>query len=81
LETNVERLYRLCMALLKGNLADEKLWQRTGKVAAVFARSAIQKLIEEFAGARSTTRLTIASKSETTLRQDIGEAELSAKSN
>jgi hypothetical protein len=69
------------MALLKGNLADEKLWQRTGKVAAVFARSAIQKLIEEFAGARSTTRLTIASKSETTLRQDIGEAELSAKSN
>src|SRR5580658_6906425 len=48
LETNGERLYRLCLALVDRNLADEKLWQRTGKVAVVFAQSAIQKLIEEF---------------------------------
>jgi hypothetical protein len=32
------------------NLADEKLWQKTGKVAVVFARTAIQRLIEEFTG-------------------------------
>src|ERR1700691_6579029 len=50
LETNGERLYRLCLALVERNLADEKLRQKTGKVAVVFARSAIQKLIEEFAG-------------------------------
>jgi hypothetical protein len=50
LETNGERLYRLCMALVERNLSDEKLWQQTGKVAVVFAQSAIQKLIEEFAG-------------------------------
>jgi hypothetical protein len=50
LETNGERLYRLCLALVERNLADEKLWQRSGKIAAVFARSAIQKLIEEFSG-------------------------------
>jgi hypothetical protein len=49
-ETNGERLYRLCLALVERNLADEQLWQRTGSVAVVFARSAIQKLIEEFAG-------------------------------
>jgi len=51
LETNGERLYRLCLALVERNLADEQLWQRTGEVAVVFARSALQKLIEEFAGA------------------------------
>ena len=50
LETNGERLYRLCLALIERNLADEKLWQKTGNVALVFARSAIQKLIEEFSG-------------------------------
>jgi hypothetical protein len=50
LETNGERLYRLCLALVKRNLADEKLWQQTGNVALVFARSAIQKLIEDFSG-------------------------------
>jgi len=38
------------MALVERNLADKQLWQKTGKVAVVFARSAIQKLIEEFAG-------------------------------
>lgn len=50
LETNSERLYRLCLALVERNLADENLWQQTGKVAVVFARSAIQKLIEGFSG-------------------------------
>jgi len=50
LETNGERLYRLCLALVERNLADEKLWQQTGKVAVVFARTTIQKLIEEFSG-------------------------------
>src|SRR5277367_3403471 len=50
LETNGERLYRLCLALVERNLADEKLWQKTGKVAVVFARSAIEKLIEKFSG-------------------------------
>src|ERR1035438_8763428 len=50
LETNGERLYRLCLALVERNLADEKLWQKSGKVAVVFARTAIQRLIEEFAG-------------------------------
>jgi hypothetical protein len=34
----------LCLALVERNLADEKLWQDTGKVAVVFARSAIQEL-------------------------------------
>src|ERR1700677_3437039 len=50
LETNGERLYRLCLALVERNLAVEMLWQQTGKVAVVFARTAIQKLIEEFSG-------------------------------
>jgi hypothetical protein len=50
LETNGERLYRLCQALVKRNLVDEKLWQMSGEVAVVFARTAIQKLIEQFAG-------------------------------
>ncbi len=50
LETNGERLYQLCLALVERNLADEKLWQKSGKVALVLARRAIQKLIEEFSG-------------------------------
>ena len=50
LETNGERLYRLCLALVERNLADENLWQQTDKVALVFTRTAIQKLIEEFSG-------------------------------
>ena len=50
LETNGERLYRLCLALVERNLADERLWQQTGKVAVVFARSAIQRLIVDFTG-------------------------------
>src|SRR5580692_11223798 len=45
LETNGERLYRLCLALVERKLADEKLWQQTGKVAVVFPRSAIQELV------------------------------------
>jgi len=74
LETNGERLYRLCLALVERNLADEQLWQRTGKVAVVFARTAIQKLIEEFTGGALKDK-----KSGTTLGQDIGGAELLAK--
>jgi len=50
LETNGECLYRFCLALVERDLADEKLWQRSGKIAVVFARSAIHKLIEEFSG-------------------------------
>jgi len=49
-ETNGERLYRLCLALVERNFADEKLWQETGNVAVVFARSAIERLIEGFTG-------------------------------
>jgi hypothetical protein len=30
---------RLCLALLERNPADEKLWQRTGKIAAVIAEA------------------------------------------
>lgn len=52
LETNGERLYRLCLALVERNLAGEELWQKSGKVAVVFARSAIQKLLEEFCRGR-----------------------------
>lgn len=48
LETNGERLYRLCLALVERNLADEKLWEQSGRVAVVFVRSAIQRLIEDF---------------------------------
>ena len=47
----------LCLALVERNLADEKLWQKTGKVAVVFARSAIQKLIEEFSGGALTDKI------------------------
>lgn len=50
LETNGERLYRLCAALVERNLADAKLWQQSGRVAVIFARNAIQKLIGEFCG-------------------------------
>ena len=50
LETNGERLYRLCAALVERNLAEAELWHRSGRVAVVFARNAIQKLIEEFCG-------------------------------
>jgi len=57
LETNGDRLYRLCLALVERNLADETLWEKTGKVAVVFARSAIQKLIEEFSGGALTDRV------------------------
>ena len=57
LETNGERLYRLCLALVERNLADEQLWQKTGKVAVVFARSAIQRLIEEFTGDARTDKI------------------------
>ena len=42
LETNGERLYRLCLALVERNLAGDTLWQQTSKVAVVFARSSIQ---------------------------------------
>src|ERR1700689_3377240 len=57
LETNGERLYRLCLALVERNLADAELWQKSGKVAAVFVRSAVQKLIEEFSGGRLTDKI------------------------
>ena len=35
LETNGERLYRLCLALVERNFADEELWQRTDRVARI----------------------------------------------
>ncbi|MGA7520832.1 MAG: hypothetical protein WBW84_00015 [Acidobacteriaceae bacterium] len=70
LETNGERLCRLCAALVERNLADAKLWQESGGVAVVFARSAIQRLIEEFCGALET-RSSIAAKSGTTWGPDI----------
>jgi len=57
LETNGERLYRLCLALVERNLADVKLWQISGKVAVIFARSVIQKLIEEFSGGALTDKI------------------------
>src|SRR5580692_174292 len=57
LETNGERLYRLCLALVERNLADAKLWQKSGAVAVVFARSAIQKLIEGFSGGALTDKI------------------------
>jgi hypothetical protein len=57
LDTNGERLYRLCLALVERTLADAKLWQQTGEVAVVFARSAIQKLIEEFTGGALTDKI------------------------
>ena len=50
LETNGERLYRLCLELVERNLADAKLWKESGEVGVVFARTAIQRLIEEFSG-------------------------------
>ena len=40
LETNGERLYRLCAALVERNLVDAELWHRSGRVAVVFARNA-----------------------------------------
>ena len=52
LETNGERLYRLCLALVERNLADGELWQKTSKVAVVFARSAIQELLHSEPGHR-----------------------------
>src|ERR1700728_2317511 len=57
LETNGERLYRLCLALVERNSAGEQLWQQTGKVAVVFARPAIQRLIEEFTGGALTDKI------------------------
>ena len=57
LETNGERLYRPCLALVERNLADAKLWQKSGNVAVVFARSAIQQLIEEFSGGALTDKI------------------------
>src|SRR5580698_1268875 len=76
LETNGERLYRLCLALVERNLADERLWQRTGKVAVVFVRTAIQKLIEGFSGSALTDKVDYCFEVRTTLGQDIGGAEL-----
>ena len=42
---------------MERNFANEKLWRQTGKVAVVFARSAIQKLIEEFTGGALTDKI------------------------
>jgi hypothetical protein len=68
LETNGERLYRLCLALVERNLADEKLWQQTGKVAVVFARTAVQRLTEEFAGGTLETKVDYCFE----IRDDLG---------
>ena len=56
------------MALVERNLADEKLWQQTGKVAVVFARTAIQKLIEEFTGGALKDKIDYCSE----VRDDLG---------
>ena len=46
LEANGALLYRLCIALVQRKLVDEKLWLAAGKIPIVFARNAIQKLVD-----------------------------------
>lgn len=50
IETNGELLYRLCIALLERKLVDEDLWLASGKMPIVFARNAIQKMIDQMCG-------------------------------
>lgn len=49
-ETNGERLYRLCLALAERGLADKRLWQQAGKSAPVFVRMAIEQIIADSGG-------------------------------
>jgi hypothetical protein len=51
IETNGELLYRLCIALVERKLVDEELWLASGKIPIVFARNAIQKMIDLMCGA------------------------------
>jgi len=48
LEMNGELLYSLCIALLERKLIDEELWLASGKIPVVFARNAVQKILERF---------------------------------
>lgn len=50
IETNGELLYRLCVALVERKLVDETLWSASGKIAIVFARNAVQRMIEQMCG-------------------------------
>ncbi len=50
IETKGELLYRLCVALVERKLVDESLWAKSGKIPVVFARNAIQKLVDETCG-------------------------------
>jgi len=56
-----------------------ELWQKTGKVAVVFVRSAIQHLIEEFTGDALEGKVDYCFEVRDDLGQDIGGAELLAK--
>ena len=51
IETNSELLYRLCVALVERQLVDENLWLESGKIPVVFARNAVQKMIDKACGA------------------------------
>ena len=50
IETNGELLYRLCVELVERKLVDEQLWLASGKIPIVFARNAIDKMIERLCG-------------------------------
>ncbi len=49
-ETDGERLYRFCIALLERGLAEHSLWTKAGENPAVFAKAAIQNLITQICG-------------------------------
>jgi hypothetical protein len=51
IETNGELLYRLCIALLERKLISEDLWLSSGKMPIVFARNAVQAMIDQMCGA------------------------------
>jgi hypothetical protein len=50
IETNAELLYRLCVALVERKLVNENLWLASGKIPIVFARNAIEKMIDQMCG-------------------------------
>lgn len=50
IETNSELLYRLCVALVERKLVDESLWLDSGKIPIVFARNAVQKMLDQVCG-------------------------------
>ncbi|GGG86913.1 hypothetical protein [Edaphobacter dinghuensis] len=47
---NGELLFRLCVTLVERKLVDESLWPASGKIPVVFARNAIQAMIDRTAG-------------------------------